>query len=95
MLYHRLRGGCMSKFEKMEKENINGKKVNLFKLVPIDDEITIIKTIFQKFLEYKSQTQVESYLIQNDYSYLYNFEFYVQSPIYFYCCKKIISFVFN
>ena len=57
--------GFMS--EKMEKLNINGKKTNLFKLVPVDDEISIINTIFSKFLELKSQTKVESYLIQNDF----------------------------
>ncbi|MBQ8193123.1 MAG: recombinase family protein [Bacilli bacterium] len=57
--------GFMS--EKMEKLNINGKKTNLFKLVPVDEEISIINTIFSKFLELKSQTKVESYLIQNDF----------------------------
>ena len=37
--------------EKMEKLNINGKKVSLFKLSPINDEIEIIKLIYDKYLE--------------------------------------------
>ena len=61
--------------EKMEKLNINDKKTTLYKLAPVDDEIDIIKTIFQKFLEFKSQTQVESYLIQNDYKTKRNCDF--------------------
>ena len=89
--------GFMS--EKMEKENINGKKVNLFKLVPIDDEITIIKTIFQKFLEYKSQTQVESFLIQNDFKTKRNCDFsrwgvknILRNPVYAVADKDVLNY---
>ena len=89
--------GFMS--EKMEKLNINGKKTSLFKLVPVDDEINVIKTIFQKFLEFKSQTQVESYLIQNDYKTKRNCDFsrwgvknILRNPVYAIADKDILQY---
>ena len=54
------------KSEQIENITIDGKKRKLFKLSPIDDEITIIKTIFSKMLTLKSQTKLETYMIQND-----------------------------
>ena len=89
--------GFMS--EKMEKLNINGKKTNLFKLVPVDDEISIINTIFSKFLEYKSQTKVESYLIQNDFKTKRNCDFsrwgvknILRNPVYAIADKDILDY---
>lgn len=85
--------------EKMEKLNINGKKTNLFKLVPVDDEISVIKTIFQKFLEFKSQTKVESYLIQNDYKTKRNCDFsrwgvknILRNPVYSVADKDVLNY---
>lgn len=52
--------------EKMEKLNINGKKVSLFRLSPIDDELEIIKLIYDKYLELKSLTTLETFLINNN-----------------------------
>lgn len=52
--------------EKMEKLNINGKKVSLFKLSPINDEIEIIKLIYDKYLELKSLTTLETFLLNNN-----------------------------
>lgn len=54
------------KSEQIEKISIDGKKRKLFKLSPIDDEIKIVKLIYDKFLELKSQTKLETYMIQND-----------------------------
>lgn len=54
------------KSEAMEKISVDGKKKKLFKLSPISDEINMIKLIFDKFIEYKSQTGLETYLIQNN-----------------------------
>lgn len=54
------------KSQQIEHITIDGKKRKLFKLSPIDDEITIIKTIFSKMLTLKSQTKLETYMIQND-----------------------------
>lgn len=52
--------------EKMEKTNINGKKVSLYKLSPINDEIDIIKLIYDKYLELKSLTTLETFLLNNN-----------------------------
>jgi site-specific DNA recombinase len=54
------------KSEQIENISIDGKKRKLFKLSPIDDEVRIVKLIFDKFLELKSQTKLETYMIQND-----------------------------
>lgn len=54
------------KSEAIEKINVDGKKKRLFKLAPIEDEIKLIKLIYDKFLELKSQTKLETYLIQNN-----------------------------
>lgn len=55
-------------FKSMEMQvvNVDGKRKKLFKLVPISDEINIVKIIFSKYLELKSQTAVESYLLENN-----------------------------
>lgn len=85
--------------EKMEKLNINDKKTTLYKLAPVDDEIDIIKTIFQKFLEFKSQTQVESYLIQNDYKTKRNCDFsrwgvknILRNPVYAVADQDVLNY---
>ena len=85
--------------EKMEKLNINDKKTTLYKLAPVDDEIDIIKTIFQKFLEFKSQTQVESYLIQNDYKTKRNCDFsrwgvknILRNPVYAIADQDVLNY---
>ncbi len=52
--------------EKMEKFNVNGKKVSLYKLSPIEDEIEIIKLIYDKYLELKSLTTLETFLLNNN-----------------------------
>lgn len=52
--------------EKMEKLNINGKKVSLYRLSPIEDELEIIKLIYDKYLELKSLTTLETFLLNNN-----------------------------
>ena len=52
--------------EAVEKKTIDGKIKKLYKLTFVDDEINIVKLIYKKFLEYKSLTKVETYLLQND-----------------------------
>ena len=88
--------------EKVEKLNINGKKTVLYKLTPINNEIEIIKTIFRKFLEFKSLTQVESYLIQNDYKTKRNCEFsrwsiksILRNPVYAIADQDILNYFLN
>ncbi|MFA5603206.1 MAG: recombinase family protein [Bacilli bacterium] len=47
------------------KDN-DDKKRKLFKLSPIDEEIRIVKLIFTKMIELRSQTKLETYMINND-----------------------------
>lgn len=54
------------KSEKVDKIDNDGKKRSLFKLDIIDDEISRVQLIFKKFLELKSQTKLETYLLNND-----------------------------
>lgn len=52
--------------EKMEKLNINDKKVSLYKLSPINDELDIIKLVYSKYLELQSLTTLETFLLNNN-----------------------------
>lgn len=52
--------------EALESFSVDGKKKKLFKLSQVSDEIKIVKLIYDKFLELKSQTKVETYLINHD-----------------------------
>lgn len=63
-----LGGNCPTGFEseQIEEISIDGKKRKLFKLSPIDDEMRIIITLFNKMKELKSQTKLETYTIQNN-----------------------------
>ena len=54
------------KSEEVEKLTLDGKKRKLFKLSPVINEAQTVKLIFEKFLELKSLTKLETYLIQND-----------------------------
>ncbi len=46
---------------------IDGRKRKARKLEVIPEEAEIVKLVFRKFLEYRSLTKTETYLIQNDY----------------------------
>lgn len=52
--------------EKIEKLNINDKKVSLYKLSPINDELDIIKLVYNKYLELQSLTTLETFLLNNN-----------------------------
>ena len=54
------------KSEQIENITVDGKKRKLFKLSPIDSEVRIVKILFDKMRELKSQTKLETYTIQND-----------------------------
>lgn len=43
----------------------DGKEKKMFKLEPIKEELELIKLIYRKYLEYKSISQVEKYLLTN------------------------------
>lgn len=52
--------------EAIEKITVDGKSKKLFKLTIVDEEINIVKIIFNKYLELQSQTKLETFLINNN-----------------------------
>lgn len=51
--------------KELSYQDLNGKMRKSFMLVPIDDEVQTVKLIFEKYLEFKSLTKVETYLLQH------------------------------
>ena len=49
----------------VERININGKKMEAFKLKTIPEEAEIIKLIYGKFIEFNSLTKTETFFLQN------------------------------
>ncbi|WP_432665273.1 recombinase family protein [Wukongibacter baidiensis] len=47
-------------------DELKGKQVKHFRLSPIEEELEIIALLFNKFLELKSLSRLETYCIQND-----------------------------
>ncbi len=43
----------------------SGKERTMFKLTPLDDELDLVKLIFDKYVEFQSLTKVEQYLVMN------------------------------
>lgn len=39
----------------------------MYRLSPVDDELTLVKLVFQKYLEFKSLRKVNQYLLQNNF----------------------------
>lgn len=54
------------KSEQIENITVDGKKRKLYKLSSIDKEVRIVKILFNKMRELKSQTKLETYTIQHD-----------------------------
>ncbi len=54
------------KSQQIENVTIDGKKRRLYKLSPINEEVKVVKILFDKMRELKSQTKLETYTIQND-----------------------------
>ncbi|MFV0249746.1 MAG: recombinase family protein [Bacilli bacterium] len=87
------------KSEKVKNISIDGKERSLFKLTPIKDEIDIIKNIYIKYKELKSQTKLETYLIQHDIKTKNNIDFsrfaiknILQNPVYVVADKDIYNY---
>ncbi|MGI6329579.1 MAG: recombinase family protein [Bacilli bacterium] len=57
--------GFKSEAVEYVKDN-DDKKRKLFKLSPVEDEVRVIKLIFSKMFELRSQTKLETFLINND-----------------------------
>lgn len=54
------------KSQPIETQTLDGKKRKLYKLTPVATEINIVKLIYDKFLELKSQSSLETYMINNN-----------------------------
>lgn len=50
----------------VERINVNGKKMESFKLKIIPQEAELVKLIFSKFIEFNSLTKTETYFLQNN-----------------------------
>lgn len=53
--------------EEVKTETITGKRITSHKLSRVDEEAQLVKLIFRKFLELKSLTKTETFLLQNNY----------------------------
>lgn len=84
------------KSEQVEVVNYEGKKRKLYQLVPLSDEIELVKLIYKKYIELCSFTKVESYLIQNNIKRNGNFfnqstiSYILRNPVY--CIADKLSF---
>jgi len=54
------------KSEQVVYSDPSGKERRMFKLSPVDEELEIVKLLFDKYIELKSLTQVEQYCIMNN-----------------------------
>ena len=54
------------KSEEYKKVNVDGKSKKVYRLVFIKEERKVIELIYSKYLELKSQTKLETYLIQSN-----------------------------
>lgn len=52
---------------KLDKKNINGKKINLYALEIDEKEIELVRIIFTKFLETKSMSKLTAYMLENQF----------------------------
>lgn len=53
------------KSTKVSKETVDGKVKTSFKLSPIEQELDIVRLIYKQYLELRSLTKVETYLVQH------------------------------
>jgi len=54
------------KSKQIETMTVDGRKRKLFQLDSVEDEQQIVKTLFNKMIELKSQTKLETFTLQND-----------------------------
>lgn len=78
----------------------DGKQRKLFKLSPIPNELEVVKLLFDKYLELKSITKLESFCIQNDIKTRngvdytrYSLRFLLGNPVYAVADKQMYEFL--
>lgn len=77
------------KSEAVTSIDANGKERKMFKLTPITEEINLVKLIYDKYVNLKSITKVEKYLIENNIGtkngldfHRYSIRFILANPVY-------------
>jgi len=77
-----------------------GKERKMFKLVPVQEEINLIKLIYDKYISLKSITQVEKYLIENNIRtkngqdfHRYSIRFILSNPVYAVADKSLYNYL--
>lgn len=90
------------KSEEVKSISLDGKERKLFKLTPIKDEIDVITTIYEKYKSFKSQTKLETYLVQHDIKTKNNIDFsrfalknILQNPVYVVADKDVYNYFSN
>ncbi|SJZ38454.1 recombinase family protein [Garciella nitratireducens] len=80
----------------------NGKERKMFKLSPIPKELETVKIIYDKYMELKSLTQVEQYLIVNNIKTKnnldfrrYSIRFILSNPVYAIADEKLYEFMMS
>lgn len=87
------------KSEKVIFEDPNGKERYYFKLAPVPEELVMVKDIYSKYLELKSMSQVEKYLLSNKMKTRKNREwakskisYILNNPVYVNATSSIVNF---
>jgi site-specific DNA recombinase len=77
------------KSEVVITKDLSGKERKMYKLVPVTEEIELVKLIYNKYIYFKSISKVEKYLIENKIStkngvdfQRYSIKFILSNPVY-------------
>jgi site-specific DNA recombinase len=88
------------KSEPVVSIDLSGKERKMYKLSPILEEINLVKIIYDKFLELKSLTKVEKYLIENRYTtknggdfQRYAIKFILNNPVYSIADRELFTYL--
>ncbi len=78
----------------------NGKERKMFKLVPMTEEINLVKLIYDKYVSFKSITKVEKYLVENNIStrngldfQRFSIRFILSNPVYAIADKVLYDYL--
>ncbi len=80
--------------------NSDGKETKMYKLTQVAEEIDVVKTIYNKYLKYRSITKVEQYLVENDIRtkngvdfHRYAIKFILSNPAYAIADKNLYNYL--
>lgn len=88
------------KSEEVITIDASGKERKLFKLIPVPEEINLVKLIYDKYLSLKSITKVEKYLVVNNIStkngvdfQRYSIKYILSNPVYAIADKVLYEYL--